>query len=163
MPTTKAQVAAAGPNWFHKMDRNRDGDISRREFLGPKAAFERLDRDHDGLIDAAEAAKAKPSALNSGRREWQSMAVDGRFFEGFHCQAALAKCKANELIRGRHSRNRLAESAGIQWIASTNSAGVRSPPAHRWALGSSLEIPHEHSLTATLRRGRKDTQRVPPL
>ena len=39
------------------MDRNRDGDVSRREFLGPRAEFDRLDRDHDGLIDAEEAAK----------------------------------------------------------------------------------------------------------
>ncbi|HEX3449085.1 MAG TPA: hypothetical protein VHS97_12580, partial [Isosphaeraceae bacterium] len=51
---------AAGPSWFRKMDRNRDGDVSRREFLGPHAAFERLDGDRDGLIDAGEAAKAKP-------------------------------------------------------------------------------------------------------
>ena len=39
------------------MDRNSDGDISRREFLGPRADFERLDGNHDGLIDAEEAAK----------------------------------------------------------------------------------------------------------
>ena len=31
------EMPAPGPNWFRKMDRNRDGDISRREFsaLGP--------------------------------------------------------------------------------------------------------------------------------
>ena len=54
------QMPAPGPRWFLKMDRNRDGDISRREFLGPRADFERLDGDHDGLIDAQEAAAAKP-------------------------------------------------------------------------------------------------------
>jgi Ca2+-binding EF-hand superfamily protein len=42
------------------MDRNRDGDISRREFLGPRAAFERLDSDRDGLIDSVEAARTTP-------------------------------------------------------------------------------------------------------
>jgi Ca2+-binding EF-hand superfamily protein len=57
-PDTRAPTA--GPSWFRKMDRNRDGDISRREFLGPRADFDRLDRDHDGLIDAKEAEKAKP-------------------------------------------------------------------------------------------------------
>ncbi len=59
MTPTPAQAAAVGPSWFRKMDRNRDGDISRREFLGPRAAFERLDGDRDGLIDAGEASKAK--------------------------------------------------------------------------------------------------------
>jgi Ca2+-binding EF-hand superfamily protein len=49
----------AGPSWFRKMDHNRDGDISRREFFGPAEAFRRLDRDGDGLIDADEAARAK--------------------------------------------------------------------------------------------------------
>ena len=56
MDSPATQMPAPGPNWFRKMDRNRDGDISRREFLGPRADFERLDRDHDGLIDAQEAA-----------------------------------------------------------------------------------------------------------
>lgn len=50
--------AGTGPSWFLKMDDNRDGDVSRREFLGPRAAFEQLDTDRDGLIDAREAAQA---------------------------------------------------------------------------------------------------------
>jgi Ca2+-binding EF-hand superfamily protein len=49
---------AAGPPWFRRMDRNRDGDVSRREFLGTRSQFDRLDRDGDGLLgpDEAEAA-----------------------------------------------------------------------------------------------------------
>ena len=43
-----ASQAAAGPDWFQKMDRNHDGDVSRREFLGPRDQFERLDRDRTG-------------------------------------------------------------------------------------------------------------------
>jgi len=56
-PSTGSE--AAGPSWFRKMDHNRDGDVSHREFFGPVSAFDRLDRDHDGLIDATEAAAAK--------------------------------------------------------------------------------------------------------
>jgi Ca2+-binding EF-hand superfamily protein len=47
-----------GPTWFRKMDRNRDGDLSRREFLGSSRSFRRIDRDGDGLIDPQEASQA---------------------------------------------------------------------------------------------------------
>jgi Ca2+-binding EF-hand superfamily protein len=48
----------AGPLWFRKMDRNHDGDVSRREFLGTDEEFARIDLDHDGLISPQEAEKA---------------------------------------------------------------------------------------------------------
>lgn len=46
-----------GPEWFRRMDRNQDRDVSWREFLGPKEVFEELDKDTDGLISALEAEK----------------------------------------------------------------------------------------------------------
>jgi Ca2+-binding EF-hand superfamily protein len=52
-PTNQAETT--GPLWFRKMDRNNDGDLGRREFVGPRAAFDRLDKDRDGLIDRSEA------------------------------------------------------------------------------------------------------------
>jgi Ca2+-binding EF-hand superfamily protein len=48
----------AGPLWFRKMDRNRDGDVSRREFLGTDEEFRKLDTDGDGLISLQEAEAA---------------------------------------------------------------------------------------------------------
>jgi Ca2+-binding EF-hand superfamily protein len=46
-----------GPLWFQKMDRNGDGDISPREFLGTDEDFRKIDADGDGLISSAEAGR----------------------------------------------------------------------------------------------------------
>jgi len=51
-------VPVSGPVWFQKMDRNRDGDVSRREFLGRLADFDRIDANGDGLIESQEAQAA---------------------------------------------------------------------------------------------------------
>jgi len=56
LPDSTPQAASI---WFQKMDRNRDGDISRREFLGEMKDFQRLDSNGDQLIDAEEARAAK--------------------------------------------------------------------------------------------------------
>lgn len=58
-PGAAVGAPRGAPVWFAKMDRNQDGDLSRREFLGALADFRRLDTDQNGLIDAAEAARAK--------------------------------------------------------------------------------------------------------
>jgi Ca2+-binding EF-hand superfamily protein len=49
--------STAGPLWFRKMDRNRDGDVSRREFLFSEEMFRRIDTDSDGLISPQEAER----------------------------------------------------------------------------------------------------------
>ncbi len=51
----RANQPAAGSGWFEMMDRNRDGDVSRREFLAPIETFHRLDTNADGLLSATEA------------------------------------------------------------------------------------------------------------
>ncbi len=55
---TVAAPPSSGPEWFLAMDRNRDGDVSNREFLGPADDFRRLDEDGDGLLSASEATPA---------------------------------------------------------------------------------------------------------
>lgn len=54
----RTERTVAGPAWFKKLDRNRDGDLSRREFVGPADVFDRIDADGDGLVSAAEAEAA---------------------------------------------------------------------------------------------------------
>jgi hypothetical protein len=43
--------------WFRKMDRNADGDVSFREFLGAREEFDRIDADGDELISVEEAER----------------------------------------------------------------------------------------------------------
>lgn len=47
----------ASPEWFHPMDRNADGDVSRREFTGSLDAFMKMDLDQDGLLSPTEALR----------------------------------------------------------------------------------------------------------
>jgi Ca2+-binding EF-hand superfamily protein len=56
---TPAQPPAPtrGPAWFRKMDRNGDGDVSPREWLGSEEDFKKIDADGDGLISAEEAER----------------------------------------------------------------------------------------------------------
>jgi Ca2+-binding EF-hand superfamily protein len=56
-----------GPLWFRKMDRNGDGDVSQREFLGTPEAFKKLDLDGDGLISRQEAEAAE--ALRTSKKK----------------------------------------------------------------------------------------------
>jgi hypothetical protein len=51
----RLQTSTDGPEWFRRMDLNQDGDVSRREFLGPADDFTRLDTDRDGALSAEEA------------------------------------------------------------------------------------------------------------
>ncbi len=61
-PVAILKPRPVGPIWFQRWDRNNDGDITWREFLGPRDAFEQLDADHDGLIDPKEADAASTLA-----------------------------------------------------------------------------------------------------
>ncbi len=51
---------ARGPLWFAHMDRNGDGDLTLREFLGDEKQFKELDANQDGFIERKEALAAKP-------------------------------------------------------------------------------------------------------
>lgn len=56
----QAGTASAGPIWFRKMDRNSDGEVSRREFLGDLDLFDKLDLNKDGALELSEAIQARP-------------------------------------------------------------------------------------------------------
>ena len=51
--------ALPGPEWFRRMDRNQDGDVSPREFPGSSEQFIQLDTDADRLISADEAMQVE--------------------------------------------------------------------------------------------------------
>lgn len=46
------------PVWFNRMDRNGDGDLTLREWLGRKEQFDTFDLNGDGVIEPSEAAAA---------------------------------------------------------------------------------------------------------
>lgn len=46
------------PIWMRQLDRNGDGDLSRREFPGSNDAFNKLDKNRDGFVDLREALQA---------------------------------------------------------------------------------------------------------
>lgn len=46
------------PEWFTRMDRNGDGDVTLKEFLGDKEQFQSLDKNQDGFIEPKEAQSA---------------------------------------------------------------------------------------------------------
>lgn len=70
-PRTSFPAAAPkGPPWFVAMDRNGDGSVSRREFLGGDAPFAKLDRDGDGVVSRLEGeAAAQPAPASNQKSE----------------------------------------------------------------------------------------------
>ena len=54
-PGTARTANNDAPEWFTRMDRNGDGDLTLKEFLGGKEEFEKLDTNNDGFIEPKEA------------------------------------------------------------------------------------------------------------
>jgi Ca2+-binding EF-hand superfamily protein len=54
-----AVTVRTGPAWFRALDRNGDGVVSPREWVGPPEVFRKLDANGDGVISPEEAAGAK--------------------------------------------------------------------------------------------------------
>lgn len=61
--TPSGPAPSRGPEWFLRMDRNGDGDLTPREFLGTTEQFDKFDTDKDGFIDRNEAEAAKPTIV----------------------------------------------------------------------------------------------------
>lgn len=53
-----------GPEWFRRMDRNQDGDVSVREFLGTQEQFTQIDVNRDDLLSAEEATDVAAATAN---------------------------------------------------------------------------------------------------
>jgi Ca2+-binding EF-hand superfamily protein len=51
-------AASSAPEWFTRMDRNGDGDLTLKEFLGRQSDFRKLDSNADGFIEPEEARTA---------------------------------------------------------------------------------------------------------
>ncbi len=54
LATTRVQADRPWPRWAESMDANRDGDISREEFLGQPEQFDPLDQNGDGFLSGFE-------------------------------------------------------------------------------------------------------------
>jgi Ca2+-binding EF-hand superfamily protein len=59
-PKPPAPPPARGPKWFAAMDKNGDGFVSQREFVGTPELFAKLDKNGDGRISVEEAEAANP-------------------------------------------------------------------------------------------------------
>lgn len=62
-----AATEKKAPAWFIRLDRNGDGDVTLREWLGTKERFGQLDRNGDGFIEQAEAVAAANPGTKSPR------------------------------------------------------------------------------------------------
>ncbi len=62
------QAKQDGPDWFTRMDRNGDGDVTLREFLGDEEQFKKIDTNGDGFIELKEAKAAKLPGLSNGKK-----------------------------------------------------------------------------------------------
>ena len=58
-----------GPEWFVRMDRNKDNDLTRSEFPGTDEQFQILDADHDQLVSADEALQFDKQIENGKQNE----------------------------------------------------------------------------------------------
>jgi len=61
VPVPATADNAQPPEWFIRMDRNGDHDLTRDEFPGTDEQFAELDRDRDDLISAGEAVASEPA------------------------------------------------------------------------------------------------------
>ncbi len=65
------QMPDLGEMFFNQFDENRDGSVSRDEFLKPtEAQFDHMDRDKNGALDQAE-VKAFNDEMQSRMQEMQ--------------------------------------------------------------------------------------------
>lgn len=67
-----------GPEWFVRMDRNKDNDLTRGEFPGTDEQFQVLDADHDELVSAKEALEFDKQPDDGSRESVDSTSEKGQ-------------------------------------------------------------------------------------
>jgi Ca2+-binding EF-hand superfamily protein len=76
LQSVAAAAPGIGPARFDVMDKNGDGKLSKDEFQGPPALFERLDADKDGFLTRKEAVIAAGPGAGGGIPAARFQALD---------------------------------------------------------------------------------------
>ena len=69
VPVARPQASGDAPRWFQRMDRNSDGVVGEREFLGEGDQFSELDKNSDGYLEPAEVAPPSTAEAETSEPE----------------------------------------------------------------------------------------------
>jgi Ca2+-binding EF-hand superfamily protein len=87
----------SGPDWFHRMDRNRDGNVTIKEFLRKQSEFRKIDLNNDGFLASSEASRRVGDLENHRIVDRRGATVSIGEGEPFHAEATFrpACCKTH--------------------------------------------------------------------
>ena len=62
-----------GPDFVQRLDKNKDGKVSKNEFDGPPQHFNQLDKNRDGYLSSDESPNGPPQGRNGQQRQPNDM------------------------------------------------------------------------------------------